>query len=338
MERGLPLSASWRFREVAVIVMGYRVETLAKKVVREVLDDNVLGLSAQTAYYFFFSLFPLLLFVAPMLSLVGDKQELMESILQELSQAVPASAMTWIHDVVAGVVFTEGAPGLMSIGALLALWAGSNVFNSLIGSLNRAYDVEESRPWWKTRLMAIAMVVISGVTVLTATIVILAGETIRDWVSARLALDGATRVAWAVAQYGLAFLVLVALAWLTYYLLPCTRQSKRQVLVGAVLATVLWIVVTLGFRFYVANFGNYDATYGTIGGVIVLLTWMYLTMLVLLVGGEVNSELHKGTGSVDERAGRLYGGRVASGATAEVSSVERIVRVGSVPTQPRGTV
>lgn len=321
-----------------MVVMGYRVETLARRVVREIMDDNVLGLSAQTAYYFFFSLFPLLLFVAPMLSLVGDKQVLTQRILEQLSQTVPASAMAWISQVVEGVVFTEGAPGLMSIGALLALWAGSNVFNSLIGSLNRAYDVEETRPWWKARLMALTMVVISGVVVLSATVVVLAGEQILDWVTARLRLDAAARTAWAIAQYGVAIAILVGLAWLTYYLLPCVRQSKRQILVGAIVATVLWLVVTLGFRFYVTNFGNYDKTYGTIGGVIVLLTWMYLTMLVLLVGGEVNSELHKGTGCVDERVGRLFGGRVSSSGDVEAPSVGRVVRVGGVPTQPRGTV
>jgi len=306
--------------------MGYRVKTLARQVVREVLDDNVLGLAAQTAYYFFFSLFPLLLFLAPLLSLVGDREEIMGYILGQLAQTVPASAMLWIEQVVRGVVFTDGAPGLMSIGALLALWAGSNVFNALAGALNRAYDVEEFRPWWKTRLLAIAMVVLSGVVVLTATVTILAGEPIIDWIGRQVGLDAATRGALVATQYTVALLALVALAWLTYLVLPCVKQSKRQVLVGAVLATVLWIVVTLGFRFYVTNFGNYDRTYGTIGGVIVLLTWMYLTMLVLLVGGELNAELHKGTGSVASRSGRLFGGRVGTGGPGVVPSVERVVR------------
>ncbi|HEY0970850.1 MAG TPA: YihY/virulence factor BrkB family protein, partial [Gemmatimonadales bacterium] len=299
-----------------MVVKGYRVGAIVRGVGREVMDDNVLGLAAQTAYYFFFSLFPLLLFVAPLLGLVGEREQTMGYILDQLSQSVPASAMTWIEDVVRGVVFTDGAPGLMSVGALLALWAGSNVFNALAGALNRAYDAEETRPWWKTRLMAIAMVIISGVVVLTATITILAGQEIIDWVGTRLGLPAATRAALIVAQYAIALLSIVALLWVTYLLLPCVKQSKRQVLVGAVVATVLWLIVTFGFRFYVANFGNYDKTYGTIGGVIVLLTWMYLTMLVLLVGGEINSELHKGTGSVKERAGHLFGGRVSSGGEA----------------------
>jgi membrane protein len=292
------------------------------------MDDNVLGLAAQTAYYFFFSLFPLLLFVTPLVGLVGEPQQTMGWILDQLRQSVPPSAMVWIEQVVRGVVFTDGAPGLMSIGALLALWAGSNVFNSVAGALNRAYDVEETRPWWKTRLMAIAMVIIFAVVGVIATVTILAGQEIIDWVGARLGLAVATRTALVVAQYAIALLAVVALLWASYLLLPCVKQSKRQVLVGAVIATILWLVVTFGFRFYVANFANYDKTYGTIGGVIVLLTWMYLTMLVLLVGGEINSELHKGTGSVAERAGRLYGGRVASGGPVAMPSVERIVKVG----------
>lgn len=311
-----------------MVVRGYRVETLAKKVWSEVMDDNVLGLAAQTAYYFFFSLFPLLLFVAPLLSLVGEREALMNNILGQLAQSVPASAMEWIEQVVRGVVYTDGAPGLMSVGALLALWAGSNVFNALIDALNRAYDVEESRPWWKKRLIAISMVVISGGVMLTATITFLAGQEIIDWLGAHLGLGAAARSSLVIAQYSLALLALIALAWATYMLLPCARQSKRQVLVGAVVATLLWVLVTVAFRLYVTNFGNYDKTYGTIGGVIVLLTWMYLSMLVLLVGGEVNSELHKGTGSIRERAGQLYGGRVASGAASVATpSTERVVSI-----------
>ena len=140
-----------------MIVFGYRVETLAKCVAKEILDDDVLGLAAELAYYFFFSLFPIMLFITPMLSFFGNEQEIVNGVLQQLGTAIPPDAQEMVADVVRSVV-TTNAPGLMSIGALLALWAGSNVFNNLITALNRAYDVEEARPWWKRRLIAMAMV------------------------------------------------------------------------------------------------------------------------------------------------------------------------------------
>lgn len=313
-----------------MIVFGYRVETLAKCVAKEILDDDVLGLAAELAYYFFFSLFPIMLFITPMLSFFGNEQEIVNGVLQQLGTAIPPDAQEMVADVVRSVV-TTNAPGLMSIGALLALWAGSNVFNNLITALNRAYDVEEARPWWKRRLIAMAMVIVAGLVVGTSTIAVVVGDRIIDWAGDLLGLDASTQVLLIAAQYVLAFLILVGMAWVTYRVLPNTRQNPRHVLVGAVFTTVVWALVTLGFKVYVVNFGNYSATYGTIGGIIVLLTWMYLTMVVLLAGGELASELHKGTGSVARRGGQLFGGRVASGGQVDAASTTRVGRVQPTP-------
>lgn len=307
-------------------VRGYDVGTLAKKVGMESLEDNVLGLAAQTAYYFFFSLFPLLLFLTPLFSLVDDKQRFMDFLMNQFGRALPPESFQLFRDIVASVVYSEAAPGLMSVGAILALWAGSNVFNSLIGALNRAYDVEETRPWWKTRLIAIAMVLLSGGVIILATITLMAGQQVVNWIARILGLDSGTASALMFVQYTAALLLLLGVGFLTYVILPCARQSRLQTLAGAILATVLWVLVTLAFRFYVVNFADYNKTYGTIGGVIVLLTWMYLSMVVLLVGGELNSELHKGTGLVSDRGGTLLGGRIASGDVPR-ASVERVVKV-----------
>jgi len=309
-----------------VIVFGYRVETLAKCVGKEILDDDVLGLSAELAYYFFFSLFPIMLFITPMLSFFGDEQEIVNGVLTQLGTAIPPEAQALVADVVRSVV-TTNAPGLMSIGALLALWAGSNVFNNLINSLNKAYDIEETRPFWKRRLIAMAMVIVAGLVVGTSTIAVVVGDRIIDWAGALFGLDASTRVLLIVAQYVIAFVMLVGMAWVTYRVLPNTRQNWRHILAGALFTTIVWAIVTLGFKIYVVNFGNYSATYGTIGGIIVLLTWMYLTMVVLLAGGELASELHKGTGSVARRGGTLFGGRVASGGQVDAASTGRIERV-----------
>jgi membrane protein len=215
----------------------------------------------------------------------------------------------------------------MSVGALLAIWAGSNVFGALIDALNAAYDVQDTRPWWKKKLIAVASVVCIGVVLLVSTVMILAGDKITNWVGNQLGLAASTRALVTFVQIPIAFALLVAIAGLSFYFLPCLRQSKRQVLVGAIFTTIAWTVVTLAFRFYVSNFANYNATYGAIGGVIVLLTWMYFSMLVFLIGGEINSELHHGTGAVSPRPGLLYGGRIETAAAAGVSSLDRIERL-----------
>jgi len=222
--------------------------------------------------------------------------------MDQLGRALPPESYQLVHDIVTSVVYSDSAPGLMSVGAVMALWAGSNVFGALTGALNSAYNVQETRPWWKTRLLAIAMVLLSGAAIMVATITLVGGQEIVEWVAGLLALDRGTATLIKVVQYSVALLFLFGVGFLTYYLLPCERQRKSQVLVGTTVATLLWIVVTLGFRFYVVNFADYNRTYGTIGGIIVLLTWMYLSMLVVLVGGELNSELHKGTGRVTAEA------------------------------------
>jgi membrane protein len=310
-----------------VVVLGHRVWPLTKCVVKEVMDDDVLGMAAELAYYAFFSIFPIILFLTPMLGLIGDRQEFLDFLSRQLAHAVPPEAQQIVDQQIRSVVAPAGAPGLVSVGAVLALWAGSNIFNNLITALNRAYDLDETRAWWKRRLIAMAMVIVSGIVLALATTTVLAGANIIGWIGDLLQLQRSTEVILTIGQYMLAFVFLVGVAWLTYYFLPNTRQSKRHALVGAIVASVLWVLVTLGFKLYVVNFGNYNKTYGTIGAVIVLLTWMYLSMVVLLTGGELNSELHKGTASVAVRGGTLFGGRIATGGTVDRASVTRVEHV-----------
>jgi membrane protein len=314
-----------------MMVKGYRVGPLLKKTGKEVLDDNVLSLAAANAYNFFFSLFPIFLFLAPLIGLIGDKQKVFNELLHQLQRAVPAEAFALVRGVVESVVFTEGAPGLVSVGALLALWSGSNIFSSLMDALNAAYDIDkDDRPYWKKKGVAILCLLGIGALFVLATTIMIAGGDIVDAVSDRLRIGATGRILWTVLQYAVALALLVGSAWAVFYFLPCVRQSKSHALVGAIASTVLWLIVTMGFRIYVQNFASYNKTYGTIGGVIVLLTWMYLSMVALITGGELASELHKGTGAVRTRAGRLYDGRISNGHPTELASVDTVERI--VPT------
>ena len=308
-----------------MVIKGRRVGALLQATGREILEDGILGLSAQTAYYFFFSLFPLFLFAAPLIGFLGERQEIMAWLIANLRQAVPGEAVDLVDNVVRDVL-SPNTVGVISIGLIGAAWAGSNVFSALIDALNRAYDVEEKRPWWKKKLISLASVVVATVLFVVTSAIMLAGPEIAAWVGRATSMGQAGETMWMVGQYPIALALLIGMLWLIYYFLPNQRQDKTQILAGSAVAAVLWIVVTLLFRAYVANFGAYNKTYGAIGGVIVLLTWMYLTMLAILTGGELNSELHHGTASVEPRKGAVYFGRVVTTRDPGRASNDRIER------------
>ena len=295
-----------------MVIKGYNVVPLVKKTVKEIGDDRIPSLSAETAYYFFFSLFPLLLFLTPILGLIGNGQQLMESMIDRLSANMPADTLSLLRRVLGEIITSSGGAGIMSIGVLLAGWSGSNIFGSLMGALNVAYDVTETRPWWKQQLLRIGVLLIAGGIMIFATIVFLDGERIAQWVGNAIGLGSAAVAAWSVVQLVLAAALLVAVGAIAFKLLPNVQQRWSHVIVASAITTLLWIVATLLFRFYVQHFGSYNKTYGTIGGVIMLLTWMYYSMFVLLTGGELAAELHHGTGAVEPEKGAVYYGRIVS--------------------------
>jgi membrane protein len=300
-----------------MIIKGYDAGILLKKTLRETWADNVLGLSAQAAYSFFFSLFPMLLFLTPLFGLIGNEQELVGKILTRLELTLPAEAYALLAGVVKDVVLGENAPGLVSAGLVLAAYSGSAVLDTLAGALNQAYDASDPRPFWKKRLISMGFAAIAGVVIAAATIVMVAGHSMVDFLGRFAGVSYDAARVWSYAQYPLALLLLTGFIWLLFYFLPYVEQKKTHVLVGAVFTVALWIVVTLLFRLYVANFGSYNRTYGTIGGVIVLLAWMYWTMVALLTGGELNAELRNGTGKIGAPQTRLPSDAIRDAAIAE---------------------
>ena len=295
-----------------MIVAGYNVVPLVKKTVREILDDGIPSLAAETAYYFFFSLFPLLLFLTPLLGLVGNGPQLMESMLSRLSATLPGDALSLLRRTLGEIVTSSGGAGVMTVGALLAGWTGSNIFGSLMEALNVAYDVTETRPFWKRLVLRLACLAVAGVIVLMATAVFLDGERVAHWVGDSLQLGAAGVAAVTALELVIAFTLLVGLGVMILKLLPNVHQQWWHVVLASVVTTVLWILATLLFRLYVQHFGAFNKTYGTIGGVIALLSWMYYTMFVVLSGGEFAAEIHHGTGAVGPEKGAIYLGRIVS--------------------------
>jgi membrane protein len=295
-----------------MVIKGFNVVPLVKKTVKEIGEDRIPSLAAETAYYCFFSLFPLLLFLTPLLGLLGNGRELMDVLLARLSATLPGDTLSLLRRTLDEIITSNGNAGVMSLGILLAGWSGSQIFGSLQEALNVAYDVEESRPWWKRQALRLLCLVVAGTIVMAATVAFLDGERVAGWIGSLLQLGPAAVTTLAFAQLVLAVALLVSLGAVIYKVLPNVQQRWTHVWICSAIATALWIVATLFFRLYVQHFGSYNKTYGAIGGVILLLSWMYYSMFVVLAGGELASEIHHGTGALDPDRGAIYLGRIVS--------------------------
>ncbi len=269
---------------------GLRVRELARRVYAQTWEHGVLDRAAGLSYYFLFALFPTLLFLTALLGL-APIPHLMDQLMGYVGRVLPGDAASLVTKTLGEVV--RGARGsLLSIGVLGALWAASTGMGSIITALNAAYDVKDRRPWWKQRLSAIALTIGFSLFTLTALLLLVFGERIGEGVAGMIGLGTVFTRTWNIARWPVLILCVLAGITLVYYLAPAVRQRWHWVTPGAAFALVAWLVVSGGLRLYVAYFGNYNATYGSIGGVILLMLWLYLSGVVLLVGAEINAEIH----------------------------------------------
>lgn len=263
-----------------------RLWTLTTRIIKEAIRDRITAEAARAAYYFFLSLFPLLLAIFALTGIVGGDRAF-EMIAGRLRAALPGQAAVYLEEFVAEIT-GQTRPGVLSFGIIFTLWSASNVFVAITEGLNRMYDLEETRSWWLRRLVALAAVIAASVLLITSSVALLAGPEIFAW----LGIDQA----WEMLRWPAALVLLVLLMWLVYFLLPdrgMRKQAVAPVLIGAVTGTLLWLGATAGFRYYVSQFGSYGETYGFIGGIIVLLIWFYLTAMTILFGGEVAATLEQ---------------------------------------------
>ena len=274
---------------------------LARRLWHESEKDEVLGRAAQLAYYFVLALFPALLFLTALLGLL-PLEHIMPELMASLRSVLPADALSLVEKYLQQVMKGSGGD-ILSLGLLGALWASSSGVTAIMEALNAVYEAKELRPFWKVRVIAIAMTIgLAGFIILSTTLV-LYGEHIGGWIANMMGLGWLFTLAWLVLQWPVViFLMLFAIA-VIYYISPCVEQDWRWVSPGSVFAVLMWLIVSLGFKIYVENFGNYNKAYGSIAGVIVLMLWFYLSGIVLLMGGEINAEIEKAANEQAVRQG-----------------------------------
>ena len=263
---------------------------ILKRVMYEAFwTDNCLALAAQLAYYFFFALFPALLFLVALASYF-PLTTLIDDLFRTMSGFMPPEALQLITEQMLKIS-GDRQGGLLTLGMLLALSSSSAAMVAIIDTLNAAYDVEEGRPWWKVRLTAILLTIAVAIFILVSFALVLVGPTIATRLADTMNLGPAFEWTWKILQWP----VLFALASLgiasIYYFAPDVQQEWVWLAPGAFFATTLWLAASLGFKYYVANWGNYTETYGLLGAVMILLLWFYISGLAILVGAEMNAEI-----------------------------------------------
>jgi membrane protein len=274
---------------------GLSVKDLGRRVIREIQEDDCLGRAAQLAYYFLFALFPFFLVLTTLLGYL-PVPNLMDRLMEMLAGILAGDALQLVQDNVREIV-TSQRGGLLSFGILVAIWTSSSAVTAIVDGLNRAYDVEEGRPYWKVRLIAILLTVGISLFIIFSLILLTFGPQIGGWIADQVGLGTIFRIAWNLLRWPVIVgLIILAMA-LIYYIAPDVEQRWQWITPGSLVAVIGWLLASLGFSFYVNNFGSYNATYGSIGAVIVLLTWMYVSGFFVLVGGEINAEIEHAASS-----------------------------------------
>ena len=262
---------------------------LFKRTLAETVADDVLNLAAQQAYYFFFALFPALLALIsiasffPIDNLIGQIQAWLERI-------APPDVIHIVSEQIAKIA-QGNAGGILTIAFLFTLWSSSSAILSVASTLNVAYDITEGRSWWRVRLTAIGLTIGLALFILISMSLIIAGPTLAEKVAEAIGMGPAFTWAWKILQWPVIFVLIATAIALVYYFAPDAEQDWIWITPGSVLATLLWIGASLGFKIYLANFSSYNETYGAIGGVMVLLLWFYVSGIALLVGAELNAEI-----------------------------------------------
>jgi membrane protein len=257
----------------------------------DVSRNHTLQMAAALSYYFVLSLFPGLIFLSAIVSYLPVPDLFNQSLLL-MSHFLPADAMGLVRRVLADVI-TPNRGTFLSLGILGTLWAGSGGFAATIEALNIAYEVQDDRPFWKTRPLAIGLAFVTGSLLLIALSVMVVGPRFGEWLAARVHLSALFVLLWPYIHWTIAIGFTILAVEALYFLAPNVKQRFLATLPGAILAVGCWIGLSYLLGLYFRHFANFNKTYGTLGAAVALMTWLYWTGFAMLVGAELNAELAK---------------------------------------------
>ncbi|MBL4609336.1 MAG: YihY/virulence factor BrkB family protein [Pseudomonas sp.] len=267
---------------------GVSTFSIIKRTFRNFIDDDMPTYAAALSYRALFSLFPFLLFLIAMLSFL-NLGNFFTWLREQAALVLPATAQEVIDPVITDL--QSGKNSIFSVAIVVAIWVASNGIRSLMNAMNKAYNVRESRPGWKLYSLSVLYTLGIAIVLLVAAALMVVGPQWIEWMGSWVGLGDMAVTLWAWLRWPAAILLLMLVVAILYYLMPDVEQAFRFITPGSVVAVIIWIAASLGFGFYVSNFSNYDAMYGGIGAMIVLLLFFYISSAVLLLGAELNATI-----------------------------------------------
>ncbi len=282
---------------------------LTQLAIKKIGEDELSTRSASLSYYFLLALFPMFLFLVSLIGVfAGPGSQLHETIVTALGRLAPGSASDLVHNVV-NQTFTNSSGIKLAAGILGALWAASGGMSAIMTSLNVIYQTDETRPWWKQKVTIVSLTLALAILMILALVLALYGGKLGELIANRVGLGGVFRLAWKVLQWPVTFAAMFFSYSTVYYFAPDLEERKWYwVTPGALAGVILWLAASIGFRIYLHFFNSYSATYGSLGAVVILMLWLYITGFAILIGGEVNWVIEnedKKTGTLDAKRRRI---------------------------------
>jgi len=257
----------------------------------DVIRNHTMQMAAALSYYFVLSLFPALIFLSAVVAYF-PVPDLFNQAIGMMARFIPPDSMGLVRRVLADVV-TPNRGTFLSFGILGSLWAASGGFAAAIEALNVAYEVNDDRPFWKTRPLALGLAFLTGTLLLIALLVMIVGPRFGEWLASRIHLSSLFVLLWPYIHWSIAIGFAIFAVEALYFLAPNVKQRFLATLPGAILAVGCWIALSYVLGVYFRHFAHFNKTYGTLGAAIALMTWLYWTGFAMLVGAELNSELAK---------------------------------------------
>ena len=270
-------------------------KVLVKRVYRQFVDHGVSDTAATLSYYFIFSLFPFLFFLATLTAYLPLKGTV-DSLIERIRPVLPSEAVDLIHQHLTELI-AQPRPRFVTISLLFTLYSASRGIDAVRKGLNLAYDVNERRRWWRTELMAFGATIGGALLLLIGVAALVAGGDAGDWIAQHLGIESEYLFVWRWARWPVTTAAVMLCAALSYYFLPNVKTKFKYITPGSVLGTLSWLGASYGFSVYVGHFGRYNVTYGSIGGVIILMTWFFMSGFIFLMGGEINAILEHASAS-----------------------------------------
>lgn len=264
------------------------IDTLIYLIVK-VKNDDIFGSGAQLAYYLMLAFFPFLIFL---MTLIGFSHLSSADVLEWIQRLLPGSVYDLTKSTIVEVVDYQHT-GILGVSIVLTLWSASTGMRGVIKSINRAYDIQETRSFITRCIIGMLGVIGLALTVVSTLLMSVFGEVIGKYLNEILPFEHIVAYLWNVIRHGAIIVILIVVFAIIYKIAPAKKVKFIEVLPGAVISTIGWIIASAGFSYYVNNFSNYSRIYGSLGTIFVLMTWLYITSMVFIFGVEINSVLEE---------------------------------------------